>query len=131
MVGEQPLGDKLEQDGVVPLEGREDVGIRIEKCKTVVPQVTRPTARLPAGLDRDRGVRGVGHLERGRAALQFAAVMDIGLCLGLHVVHGLDKIVLRERQGHRAGERNQQSPLVGRAQVGDGTPGRVRTGHLP
>ena len=43
MVGEQPLGDQLEQDGVVPLEGREDVGIRIEKCKTVVLQVTHRT----------------------------------------------------------------------------------------
>ena len=54
VAGQQPLGDQLQQDGVVALEGGEDVGVGLEVRQPVLLQVARAAARLAAHLDGAR-----------------------------------------------------------------------------
>ena len=48
VVGEQPLGDQLQQDGVVALERGEDVGVRLERREPVTRRGS-PRRRTPRG----------------------------------------------------------------------------------
>ena len=56
VVGEQALGDELEQHRVVALERREHVGVGLEGREPVDGEVARAAARLAAGLDGGRRV---------------------------------------------------------------------------
>ena len=67
VAGQQLLGHQLQQDGVVALEGGEDVGVGLQRRQPVLGQVARAAARLPAGLD------GVAWRARSSIALMPAA----------------------------------------------------------
>ena len=54
VAGQQLLGDELQQDGVVALEGGEDVGVGLEAGQPVLGQVAGAAAGLAAGLDGAR-----------------------------------------------------------------------------
>ena len=75
VVGQESLGDELEEDRVVAFEGGEDVGVRPELSEPVLAQVARAAAALAAGLDRlDRVPCGEG-LDPGGARLELAALL--------------------------------------------------------
>ena len=77
VVGQQPLGDQLQQDGVVALEGREDVGVGLERGEAVGPEVARAAARLAALLDRPGRVPGGQGLEAGGLGLERRAARPL------------------------------------------------------
>ena len=52
VVGQQVLGRELQQDRVVALEGREDVGVGLQRGEAARAQVARAAAGLAAALDR-------------------------------------------------------------------------------
>ena len=70
VVGEQPLGDELQQHVVVALEGGEHVGVGLERGEPVGREVARAAARLAALLDGAGGVPGAERLGAGGARLQ-------------------------------------------------------------
>ena len=72
VVGEQPLGDQLEQHVVVALERGEHVGVGLERGEPVDGEVPRAAARLAALLDRAGGVPGAERLGAGGARLELA-----------------------------------------------------------
>src|SRR4051794_30501962 len=80
VVGEEVLRRELEQDGVVALEGGEDVGVGLEVGEAIGAQVAGTTARLAAGLDRLGGLPGGDGLDAGgqRLKLPPLAVVDVG-----------------------------------------------------
>ena len=73
VAGQQRLRDELEQDRVVALEGREDLGVGLELAEAVLGQVAGAAAGLAAALDRLGRVPGGERLEAGGARLELAA----------------------------------------------------------
>ena len=73
VVGQQALGDQLEEHVVVALEGGEDVGVGLERVEAVGAEVARAAARLAALLDGAGGVPGAERLEPGRVATRAGA----------------------------------------------------------
>ena len=78
-VGEQSLGDQLEQHRVVPLEGREDVGVGPQLGEPVDRQVAGSPAGLPAGLDGLSRVPGRDRLDACRQGLELPLLPRIGI----------------------------------------------------
>ena len=127
VAGQQPLGDQLQQDGVVPFEGGEDVGVGLERGQPVLGQVARATARLPTHLDRPGGMPGADRLDAGRTGLQLVlgvlvgsrcevgrdagAGVGVGDCLD--VMQGAHQLALGEVQGVRGRDGGQQLALMG------------------
>ena len=70
VVGEQALGDQLQQDVVVALEGGEDVGVGLERGEPVRREVAGAAARLAALLDGPGRVPGAERLGAGGQRLQ-------------------------------------------------------------
>ena len=112
VVGEQPLGDQLEQDVVVALEGGEHVSVRAQGAEPVGHQVAGATARLPALLDRPAGVPGADRLGAGRQRLQGPALPVGGVGGREHVVQLGQQLLLGEVQRVGLREQRQQPPLV-------------------
>ena len=117
VVGEQALGDQLEQDVVVALEGGEDVGVGLQRGEPVLAEVARAAARLAALLDGAGGVPGAEGLGAGGARLQHppgvlvAALLDRAGA-GEHLVQLPGDDLLREVEGVRPRDERQQAALV-------------------
>ena len=110
VVGQQVLGRELQQDRVVALEGREDVGVGLQRGEAARAQVARAAARLAAALDRLAGVPGGDRLHARGQRLELAPrALVVGRERGVELVH---QPLLRERERVRLRQRGQQPPLV-------------------
>ena len=113
VVGEQPLGDQLEQDRVVALERGEHVGVGLERGEPVLRQVAGAAARLAALLDGAGRVPGAERLGAGGARLELAAdVVSSSAVAGEHLVQLAGDDLLREVQRVGAGQQREQPALV-------------------
>ena len=72
VVGEQPLGHELQQHGVVALEGREHVGVGLQRRQPVDREVAGAAAGLAAHLDGGRRVGRGDCLDPGGPRLELA-----------------------------------------------------------
>ena len=112
VVGQQPLGDQLQQHVVVALERREHVGVGLERGEPVDREVARAAARLAALLDGAGGVPGAERLGAGRARLQLAPGVLVVCDAGEDVVQLADDDLLGEVQRVGPGEQREQPALV-------------------
>ena len=96
--GQQLLGHQLGQHVVVALEGGEHVGVGLQRDQPVLGQIACAAAGFAGLLDGAGGVPGVGRLQPGRAGLQLALLLGVGVVGGLQLVALGHQLVLRELQ---------------------------------
>ena len=75
VVGQQALGDQLQQDGVVALEGGVDVEVGAQGGEAVLDQEAGAAAGLAALLQGVQGVPGAERLERGGQGFEVLPVL--------------------------------------------------------
>ena len=110
--GQQLLGDQLGQHVVVALEGGEHVGVGLERDQPVLGEIACAAAGFAGLLDGAGGVPGVGGLEAGRAGLQLALLLGVGIVRRLQLVALGHQLVLRELQRVRPRDQREQPALV-------------------
>ena len=112
VVGQQVLGRELQQDRVVALEGREDVGVGLQRGEAARAQVAGAAAGLAAALDRVARVPGGDRLHARGERLELAPRAVVGVVVGEDVVQLVDEPLLGEGQRVGLGQRREQPPLV-------------------
>ena len=112
VLGEHALGHELQQDGVVALEGAEDVGVGLEVGEAVDRHVAGAAARLAAHLDRVGGVLGGQCLDARGPGLELALRVLARLLARRDAVHLVDEGVLGQHERERPGEPGQELALV-------------------
>ncbi len=113
VVGQQRLGHQLQQNGVVALEGGEDVDIGAQRGQPVLGHVPGPAAGLAAALQGLVGEAGRHRFQPGGEGLQLALVAFGGFVQSLHLHQQLVEVVLGEAERVGAGQQRQQPALVG------------------
>jgi len=109
VVGEEVLGAELEQDGVVALERREDIGVGLQRGEAVGLEVAGAAARLAARLDRVGRMPRGDRLEAGGERLELAPGPVVGLRARREdVVQVPAQARLGEVQPVRRGERGER-----------------------
>ena len=112
VVGEQALGDQLQQDVVVALEGGEHVGVGAQRAEPVGHQVAGAAAGLAALLDGPAAVPGAERLGAGGQRLEGAPLTVRRVGGREHVVQLGEQLLLGEVQRVGLGEQRQQPALV-------------------
>ena len=109
---QQVLGDELEQDGVVALEGREDVAVGLERGQPVGREVAGSSTGLAGLLHRLGRVPGRDRLEPSGARLELAPLVLVGRA-GQDACQVGDQARLRRVQDVRGRDQRKQAVLVG------------------
>ena len=131
VLGQEPLGDELEEHGVRALEGREDVGVGAQPTEPVRGEIALAPARLAAHLEGRGAVRRRVGLEPRRLHLEpppllvpgcrVSRTRPVGEGERRAVLAGVGELAIgaalgqrahREMQPVRGAEGNQQAALM-------------------
>ena len=112
VVGQQALGNQLQQHIVVTLEGHVDVEVVVQTSQAILGQEALAATRFTRLLDGVERVPGRQRLERGRQGFEILTVVVSITLAREHLIKLDQELVVREKLRVRRCQLRQQSTLV-------------------